>query len=40
LSNASAYQKQIEEASYVVDATGDMQASFTLLAALEKASEV
>ena len=39
LKNVESFQKQIEEASYIVDASGDMQACHGLLAAIEKASE-
>lgn len=39
LKNVETYQKQIEEANYIIDATGDLQSAFTLFGAIEKASE-
>lgn len=39
LKNTAGFQKQIEEASYIVDASGDLQSVYGLFAAIEKASE-
>lgn len=39
LKNTAGFQKQIEEASYIIDASGDLQYVYGLFAAIEKATE-